>query len=283
LNKIDSTNNKTIKLKGFLKKNIISIIISVLLLIIVSAITYYRILIQTNIGPTSDSFVFLSNAMFYLGHYAGYSDLLRPPVFSFIIYLVFRLGYISVNTIFIVDGLLFIFGVIGLYLLLKIKFNDLESFLGTLLYVSFPIVLLFLGFGFSDLASVSFSIWAIYLTVLSVKKDSRIFYLAFPFTMLAFLTRYNSGLLIFPILLYILINKSKVDLKNFILGIAASIIVIVPVFIFFYEQFGNIIYPFINFSATSISASAATGSASYNPNVFFFLEKKIMLMSTTKI
>jgi hypothetical protein len=69
-----------------------------------------------------------------------------------------------------------------------------------------------------------------------------------------------------------LINKSKVDLKNFILGIAASIIVIVPVFIFFYEQFGNIIYPFINFSATSISASAATGSASYNPNVFFFLE-----------
>jgi len=135
LNKIDSTNNKTIKLKGFLKKNIISIIISVLLLIIVSAITYYRILIQTNIGPTSDSFVFLSNAMFYLGHYAGYSDLLRPPVFSFIIYLVFRLGYISVNTIFIVDGLLFIFGVIGLYLLLKIKFNDLESFLGTLLYV----------------------------------------------------------------------------------------------------------------------------------------------------
>ena len=90
--------------------------------------------------------------------------------------------------------------------------------------------------------------------------------------MLAFLTRYNSGLLIFPILLYILINRSKVDIKNFILGIAASLIVIVPVFIFFYEQFGSIIYPFINFSATSISASAATGSASYNPNVFFFLE-----------
>ncbi len=93
-------------------------------------ITYYRILVQIDIGPVFDSFVFLSNALVFAGHSKGYSDLLRPPLFSFIISLIFRLGYISLNTIFVVDGVLFVFGVIGLYLLLKIKFNDLESFLG---------------------------------------------------------------------------------------------------------------------------------------------------------
>ena len=56
----------------------------------------------------------------------------------------------------------------------------------------FPLLLLNIGFGFSDLASVSFSIWAFYFMVLAVKKDSRFFYLSFPFLMLAFLTRYNS-------------------------------------------------------------------------------------------
>ena len=142
------------------------------------------------------------------------------------------------------------------------------------LYVSFPIVLLYLGFGFSDITSVSFSIWAIYFMVLAIRKDSKFFYLAFPFAMFAFLTRYNSGLLIFPIFLYILMNRTKIEYKNFILGIGASIIVIIPVFLFFFEKFGNILYPFINFSSTSTTtAAAASGSASYNPDVFFFVDK----------
>jgi 4-amino-4-deoxy-L-arabinose transferase-like glycosyltransferase len=268
----DNFNNKNNKPKSFIKKNLNSIIFLFLLTIIVSVITYYRVLVQIGIGPVFDGFVFLLNALVFTGHSMGYTDLLRPPLFSFIISLVFRLGYVSTTTVSVVDGILFVFGVIGLYLLLKIKFDDFGSFLGSLLYVSFPIVLLFLGFGFSDLTSVSFAIWAIYFMILAVRKDSRFFYLAFPFAMFSFLTRYNSGLLIFPIFLYILMNRAKINLKNFILGIIASFVVIVPVFIFFYEKFGNILVPFINFSSTS-TVSAASGSASYNPNVLFFVDK----------
>ena len=193
--------------KNFLKNHVNSIIFLLLLTVIVSVITYYRILVQIELGPVYDSFVFLANALVFSGHSIGYSDLLRPPFFSFIISLLFRLGYTSANTIFVVDGILFVFGVIGMFMLLKIRFNDLESFLGGLIYATFPIVLIYLGFGFSDLASVSFSIWAIYFMILAFKKDSRFFYLAFPFFMFAFLTRYNNGLLIFPLFLYILINS----------------------------------------------------------------------------
>ena len=98
-------------------------------------------------GPLSDSVVFLSNALVFAGQGTGYSDLLRPPFFPFIISLFFRLGYISTITIFAVDGGLFVFGVVGLFLLLKISFNDLESFLGALLYATFPIILTILGVG----------------------------------------------------------------------------------------------------------------------------------------
>ena len=150
----------------------------------------------------------------------------------------------------------------------------LESFLGALLYATFPIVLTIVGVGFSDLSSVSFTIWAFYFTVLAVRNDSRFFYLAFPFLMFAFLTRFNNALLIFPIFLYLLINKDKINLKKFFIGIAASILIIVPVLLFFYEKFGNIIYPFINFGSSS-AATALTSSAenfAYNPNIFFFIQ-----------
>ncbi len=134
-------------------------------------------------------------------------------------------------------------------------------------------LLVILGLGFSDLASVSISIWALYFLVLSIKRDSRFFYLAFPFAMLAFLTRYNNALLIFPILVYLIINKDKINLKNIIIGIIAAILIIVPVFIFFYERFGNIIYPFINFASTSTIVTVANKNPYYDPNIFFFLEK----------
>jgi 4-amino-4-deoxy-L-arabinose transferase-like glycosyltransferase len=274
LNKLDSSSDKeNSRLRNYLEKNVNNIIFLVILTAIVSLITYYRILVQIDMGPVSDSFDFLSNALVFAGQGMGYSDLLRPPLFPFIISLIFRMGYISTMIIFIVDGGLFILGVIGLYLLLKIRFNELESFIGALLYATFPIILTVLSVGFSDLASVSFSIWAIYFTVLAVRNDSKFFYLAIPFLMFAFLTRYNSALLILPILLYIIINRDKINIKKLIIGLLASILIIIPVLIFFYQKFGNIIYPFLNFGTTSTTLTVASESASYEPNILFFLQK----------
>ena len=273
MNQLKEKSDNNSGIKNFLKKHVYSIIFLVLLTLIVSVITYYRILIQIDMGPVSDTIDFFTNALVFAGKGIEYSDLLRPPFFSFITSLFIRLGYTSIDTIFFVDGGLFVFGVVGMFLLLKIKFNDLESFLGGLLYATFPIVLTVLAIGFSDLSSVSFSIWAIYFMVLAVKKDSKFFYLAFPFLMFAFLTRYNNALLIFPVFLFILINRNKINFKNFIIGVSASILAIVPVLIFYYFKFGNIIYPFINFGSTSTTVSGSSVSAAYDPNVLFYLQK----------
>jgi hypothetical protein len=271
LDKLKDNSNKN-RAKKFLRNNSNSIIFLILLTVIVSVITYFRILIQLQIGPVSDTIDFFTDALVFAGHGIGYSDLLRPPLFPFIISLFIRLGYTSINTIFAVEGGLFVFGVIGMYMLLKIKFNDLESFLGGLIYATFPVVLVLLGFGFSDLSSISFSIWAIYFTILAVKKDSRLFYLVFPFFMFAFLARYNNALLILPIIFYISVNRDKIKFKKLFIGFTASIIVIIPFLIFFYEKFGSILAPFISFGAGSTSVSAATESLAYNPNIFYYIQ-----------
>jgi len=244
----------------------------ILLFLIVSIITYYRVMIQINLGPIWDTYDFLSNALVFAGQGIGYADLTRPPFLSFLTSLFFRLGYVSPTVIFALDGAIFVFGVIGFYLLLKIRFNDIESFLGTLLFVTFPIVLCFAGSGLTDVPSLSFSIWAIYFTVLAVKENSKFFYLAFPFLMLAFLTRYAIAFAIFPMMFYILINKRLIrDIKDILIGIFTSFLFVIPVLLFFYSTFGNPVYPFFSFYGATVTSNISPENFSYNFNTLYFL------------
>lgn len=259
--------------KNFIRNHASTFFTLVTLIIIVSIITYFRIKIQMDLGPISDSCDFLSNALIFAGQSTGYSDLTRPPFFSFIISLFFRLGYVYTSTIFVIDGLMFIFGVVGLFLFLKLRFNDIESFLGGLIYSTFFIVLAVLGFGFSDLASVSITIWTLYFLVLAVNKNSKFFYFLFPCIMMAFLTRYNMALLLFPITLYILINKDEIkSFKSMFVGILMSMVLIMPFLFFYYVKFNNLFYPFFFFfNKTTQSFSSAL--ASYQPHPLFFIER----------
>ncbi len=273
----ESDKLKSGKITNFLKKNVNSLIFLIILAVIISIITYLRVLLQIQIGPLSDSIDFFTDSLVFAGQGFGYSDLLRPPFFSFITSIFVRIGFTSINTIFAVDGGFFVFGVIGLFLLLKLRFNEFESFFGSLLYATFPIVIAVLGVGFSDLASVSITIWTFYFMILAVKRDSRYFYLSFPFAMIAFLTRYNSALIIFPIFLYIFINWTDIkvnkikNIKNMLIGILISFSIIIPALVFFYHKFGNAFYPFISFSGT-VTSTVSSQNASYDSNLLFFIQ-----------
>lgn len=250
----------------------IPLIISLIITII---ITYLKINVQISIGPQWDAFDFLADAAYFAGQGFGYVDFIRPPLLSFLTSLFFRLGYVSEVTIFAVDGSLFVFGVIGLYLFLKLHFNNIMSFLGTLIFISFPVILLWVGAGYTDVASMSFSIWALYLTVLAVRKNPRFFCLSFPIATLAFLTRFPSAIIIFPMLLYILINREKIkNFRNILIGIFLSLLIMVPVFMFFWKALGNPLAPFLQmFSGTTGTASASRFS--YNSDPFFYITNSL--------
>jgi 4-amino-4-deoxy-L-arabinose transferase-like glycosyltransferase len=212
----------------------------------------------------------LANAAEFAGKSIGYSDL-RPPFISYLISIVFRFDGLSVAPIFIIDGIFYILGTIGLFLLLKLRFNSLYSFLGSLLYATFPILLTYVAVGFPELSSISISIWALYFAVLAVKRDSKFFFISFPLAMLAFLTKFNQALIIFPLFLYILINwKNIKNQRNIAFGIAISSLIIIPVLIYYSFKYGNPLFPFLDFYGTS--SNLISEHFDYNPDPFFYIK-----------
>lgn len=246
-----------------------------LLIVIVSLITYFKIHFHMDIGASTDTFDRLANAAEFAGKSINYTDLNRPPFISFLTAIFFFFGDLSVTPIFIVDGLSYIAGCIGLYLFLHERFSPLVSFLGSLLFSTFPIVLTFAGAGFTDVSSVGVAIWAIYLTYLAVEKNSKWFYLSFPVAMLAFLTRFNMALIIFPIFIYIFINWNRIKSRRDILfGMGLSMLIILPFLIYLGIKLGNPFYTISDFfrSSSSTASSASIEHFAYNPDPFYYLK-----------
>lgn len=234
--------------------------------------TYFKIKLQIQLGPVSDTFDLLANAALFAGKGFGYADLNRPPVLSLLTSIFFIFDSLSIWPIFVVDGLLYVFGCVGLYLFLKECFNSLMSFIGTLLFATFPLVTTFAAVGYNDVSGVGVAIWAIYLTYLAVNNDSKYFFLSFPMAMLAFLTRFNNALIIFPIFFYILVNRDKIkSTKHIFVGMLLSSLIIVPLFLFFNAKFGNPLYPFLSFFQSS-GSSGSTEHFAYNPDLLYFIK-----------
>ena len=239
---------------------------------IVGSFTYFKIKLQIELGPVSDTFDFLANAALFAGKGFGYADLNRPPILSLLTSIFFIFDNLSIWPIFLIDGLLYVFGCIGLYLFLSERFDSLMSFIGSLLFATFPLVLTFAAVGYNDVSGVAVAIWAIYLTYLAVNRDSKYFFLSFPMAMLAFLTRFNNALIIFPIFLYIFISRDKIkSYKNIFIGIFLSSLILVPLFIFFNSKFGNPLYPFLSFFQSS-GSSGSTEHFAYNPDLMYFIK-----------
>ncbi|MEN6593308.1 MAG: glycosyltransferase family 39 protein, partial [Methanobacterium sp.] len=253
-----------------------------ILLLITGLIIVYLFYKQIHIGvPYYDVFVYLNNALIFAGiPVANLSVIYLSPLMPFLTSLVFRAGYISANALFILDAVLLIFAVAGLYLLFRQRFNEIQSFSGSLIFLSFPLIFTWAVSGAIDIPGVAFSIWTIYLLVLGVRKDSRCLYLVFPLLMVAFLARYTSVMLVFPIFLYLLINDNLLqNFKKIIIGVLGSLALIVPFMAYLYNKLGNL-DPLINlFTSTVMGASGAVNDLGYNPDKLYFLNNLLNYIS----
>jgi len=254
-----------------------------LLILIVGLIIYFRVNMQLYLWPSYDTFDLLANAALFAGKGIGYSDLLRPPLLPFLTSIYFMFDGLNIAPILIIDGLLHLMGCVGLYLFLKERFTPLISFLGSLLYATSPLILIYAAVGYNDISSVSIGIWAIYLTYLSVKRNSKFFYLAFPVAMLAFLTKYNMALLIFPMFACILMNWNRIkNPKHIIYGMGLGVLALVPVLLFFYIKLGNPLYSFMSFFTTSGGSSTPVHFA-YNPDPLYFVKNSPYYLGRTAL
>ncbi|MGP8022970.1 MAG: glycosyltransferase family 39 protein [Methanobacterium sp.] len=244
------------------------------ILIIVLIVTIYLIIDQVYVGvPYYDVYVYLNNASIYAGIPVGnLSVIFLSPLMPFLTSLFFRLGFISVHTLFILDGIVFIFGVMGLYLLFRMRFNEIQSTVGCLIFLSFPLIYSWAVSGGIDVPGVSFSIWVVYLLIKGIRENNKYLYLVFPMLSIAFLVRYTEVILIFPIFLYLLINKDFIgNFKKIVAGFLAGLLLVIPFLIYFYMKLGTL-NSLINLLTSSIlGSSGAVNDLGFNPDRWYYL------------
>jgi len=244
------------------------------LLIITIIITTYLIIDQVYLGvPYYDVYVYLNNALIFAGIPVGnISVIYLSPLMPILTSLFFRAGLISVNTIFILDGIVFIFGVIGLYLLFRERFTEIQSTVGCLIFISFPLIYSWAVSGGIDVPGISFSIWVIYILVLGAKKNPKYLYLVFPMLSVAFLVNYTSIILVFPIFLYLVINKDLIkNIKKIGAGFLAGLILIIPFLTYFYMKLGTLNSLINIFTSTIFGSGSAVNDVGYNPHRLYYL------------
>lgn len=270
------------------------------ILIINIALVAYYINFNLNFGIfCSDVYLYLLNSLYFSGESINVAKIISyAPIISFLTAFLFKIGITGKIAIFIVTGVLAIIGNIGLFLLFKVKFNNLLSFLGTIIFMSFSINLLWLANGSIDIPAVALTIWAMLFTILGVNKDSRYLILALVCFTISFFIRPTVILFLPVMVLYYLSKRNfldnlkdknkflKFDYKKkeylyILIGIllsAAIFLVIINVIsmgnnLVFLEQFG---------SAVSGEQVGIKDNA-FNPNPWFYIENLPNFLSSSDV
>ena len=168
-------------------------------------ITYTLINFNQALGIyCSDVFIYLSNSLVFAGYESSILYLYLSPVICILTAILFKLGFLSEASLYLVTGIFCILANIGIYVLLKNKFSSLLSLCGAFLFGSFSLALLWWANGTLDVPAVALSIWTVIFILLAVDNDSKYYMMAIPLFVLAVFTRYTALFLLPLILLYYL-------------------------------------------------------------------------------
>ena len=221
-----------------------------------------------------DIFVYLQNAMLFSGNNIG-SQLSVPPVLSLLTSVPFKLGFISETSLFVVSGILFIFLIIGMYLLFNERFDCEISLLASLIFSMLSLIVTWALTGATDVPALSFGVWALLFTIWGLNKDFKYYYPAFLFFILAFFTRFTEGFILIIMGYYLLINfekfKKQLTVKN-ILPFVVYVLIIGLIICGVYLSFQGTI-PFISqFLEVSSSSQVSSVNVGYELNPYYYLQ-----------
>ena len=182
----------------WIKNNIQLLIVIVFSILVTVSLIYINN--SSNILGHSyrDVYFYLIQALNFSGNPINGYDYIYylSPLVPYITSILFRFGFVSELSIFIVTGIFYTMATIGMYYLLKLRFHKNISCFGAILYGSMSINLIWAANGTLDIPSISFSIWSLYFFILAMEKDQKYFYIAFPLAVLSFLGKYTGALII---------------------------------------------------------------------------------------
>ena len=248
-------------------------------LVITSAIIYQNSTHHILGNQYQDVFYYLIEALKMSGveidgyRFVGY----LPPFIPFLTSILFRLGFVSSTSIIITSGIFFFIGIMGMFYLLRLRFNNFYSFFGAFLYATMFINIRWVANGTLDIAFVAVMVWALYFFIQAMEKNQKYFYIAFPLAVLCFFTKYVGAISVGVMVLYFMSRTNiasniKKYYKNLLGGVLAGILTSVPFFAYF--MINEIPLGFINQAASVSSQSSRVityaGRVVHN-DLFFYI------------
>lgn len=264
------------------KKDIIAISA---LLIIVTTITLLLLNIDGKAGVyyVRDVYFYLNNALFYAGYDIGMTDTRGlSPLIPMITSIFFRMGFVSDFTILAVSASFYIFASLGMYFLLRLRFNEELSFTGSMVLSTFPLIFVWIGKGMLDIPALCFSIWSVFFMILSFKKNPKFLYVAAPLVILGFFSRFTV-LLMVPVLAiqFFLVDEPikyiKDNLKHIIIGILSGTIVLV-IFLGIYSYLDIGMF-FLSQGGDITQSTHSVINLEYN-NIFYYIKNFPIYLGT---
>lgn len=195
----------------------------------------------------SDVYIYLLNALYFTGtNIHSDTNIHLSPIICFLTSLLFRIGIVNQLAIYIVTGIFAIIGNIGLYLLFKQYFDENLSLLGTIMFSTSTLSLVWLANGTLDIPAVGLTVWAVFLSILAIDKNPKYYKYAISIFVLGIFTRYTVVLTIPALLLYYVFKKGfKIKsedkqqiTKGIIIGVVLAAIIFSSVFIMGSGHFG---------------------------------------------
>ena len=264
------------------KKDLIAIS-SLLIIVIAITLLLFNIDGKAGVYYVRDVFFYLNNALFYAGYDIGLVNTRGlSPLIPMITSIFFRMGFISDYTIIAVSSSFYIFAALGMYLLLRLRFDEVLSFTGSMILSTFPLVIVWITKGMIDIPGMCLSIWAIYFMILAFRKNTKFLYIAFPLIVLGFFSRYTVLLTVPALLIQFLlvddpINYIKTNIKDIIIGMGAGALVF-AIFIG--------IYSYLNIGLFFVSQGNDITNSTYNAlvtpnNVYYYIKNFLIYLGTS--
>ena len=149
-------------------KNLFSLLTVLIVSLIIGSLIVWINCSENILGHSyRDIYLYLIEALKFSGvNITGYDyvDFLSPLI-PFLTSIAFRLNFVSVNSLFVITGIFYVLGVVGTYLLLKLRFDNTYSIFGAILYGSFTVNIMWAGNGSIDVPCVALSIWTLYFFI----------------------------------------------------------------------------------------------------------------------
>ncbi len=271
----------TNKFKNFLYNNKSCIFYCFILFIILLLLVIPKLMHQYSVGVANwDTFLYLENGRNFAK--MGWGDVPSiAPVLPMLIAKLFLLaGHTYVEAIFNIDVVFYIIGVIVFFLILRFKFDNNTSLIGSLIYATFTLLYSWVAVGGNDIIGVTGTLVTIYFIILACNYNSKFFYPAFFIAAYAFLSRYTAGIMIFAIITYLIMKKPNLkQLRDIIIGIIIGVVGI----LWFLDEFNkklNTPFPFIGQFSGTVSNTKVI-DAGFLPDSWYYITHIPNYLSST--